>query len=223
MALSLDHYTAMPWHYPTPSSPSPSPQSSHASIPVLDSDAEIHAHLHNTRSPPRARNRWFDKSLTLSLERNTRAGAMGEHAPVDALVPSVVFDYAVVAGTDSSAFLEPEPLPLTLKAAHVRDVGEGWTRLDFVTDERIKAQINEAEGRAQVLIDNSDSGVLEFGEYGSDWMGSVGKFVIRCRLSGILTLLRVLRCGEHLNLTCSRSSSFYFLSCIFPSSFNTVH
>ncbi|KAG1887013.1 acyltransferase ChoActase/COT/CPT [Suillus subluteus] len=174
MALSLDHYTAMPSHYPTPASPSSS-QSSHASIPALDSDAEIHAHLHNTRSPPRARNRFFDKNLTLSLERNTRAGAMGEHTPVDALVPSIVFDYGVIAGIDSSAFSEPVPRPLTLEEARVSDDGKGWTRLDWVIDERIETQIREAEGRAQASINNSEAGILIFGEYGADWIGSVAR------------------------------------------------
>ncbi|KAG1804982.1 acyltransferase ChoActase/COT/CPT [Suillus plorans] len=172
MALSLDHYTAMPSHHPTPTLPSSS-QSSHASIPVLDSDAEIHAHLYNTRSPPRARNRFFDKCLTLSLERNTRAGVMGEHAPVDALVPSIVFDYGVVAGIDFSAFSEPVPRPLVLEEARASDSGKGWSRLDWVTDERIKAQIKEAEGRAQASINNSEAGILEFGEYGADWISSV--------------------------------------------------
>lgn len=174
MALSLDHYTAMPSHHSTPTSPSSS-QSSHASIPALNSDAEIHAHLHNTRSPPRARNRFFDKCLTLSLERNTRAGAMGEHAPVDALVPSIVFDYGVVSGIDSSAFSEPVPRPLTLEEARVSDGGKGWSRLDWVTDEWIEAQISEAEGRAQASINNSEIGILEYGEYGADWISNVAR------------------------------------------------
>ncbi|KAG0702786.1 acyltransferase ChoActase/COT/CPT [Suillus ampliporus] len=150
MALSLDHYTAMPCHYPTPTSPSSS-QSSHASVPALDSDAEFHAHLHNTRSPPQARNRWFDKCLTLSLERNTRAGAMGEH----------------------TSYSDPVPHPLTLEETHLRDDGEkGWSRLDWVTDQRIESQIREAEGQAQALIDDSEAGVLDFREYGADWIGS---------------------------------------------------
>ncbi|KAG2051630.1 acyltransferase ChoActase/COT/CPT [Suillus hirtellus] len=174
MALSLDHYTAMPWHYSTPTLPSSS-KSSQASIPALDSDAEIHAHLHNTRSPPRARNRFFDKCLTLSLERNTRAGVMGEHTPVDALVPSIVFDYGVVAGIDFSAFSEPVPRPLVLEEARVSDSGKAWSRLDWVTDERIEAQIKEAEGRAQALINNSEAGVWDFGEYGADWIRSVAR------------------------------------------------
>ncbi|KAG2074286.1 acyltransferase ChoActase/COT/CPT [Suillus decipiens] len=174
MALSLDHYTATPSHYPTPT-PLSSSQPSHTSIPELDSDAEIHAHLHNTRSPPRARNRFFDKSLTLSLERNTRAGAMGEHSPVDALVPSIVFDYGVISGIDSSAFLEPVPRPLTLEEARVNDGGKGWTRLDWVIDEQIEIQIREAEGRAQASINNSEAGILEFGGYGADWISSVAR------------------------------------------------
>ncbi|KAG2146165.1 acyltransferase ChoActase/COT/CPT [Suillus bovinus] len=172
MALSLDHYTAMPSHYPISTSPNSS-QSSQASIPALDTDAEILAHLYNTRSPPRARNRFFDKSLTLSLERNTRTGVMGEHAPVDALVPSIVFDYGVVAGIEPSAFSEPVPRPLTLEEARVSDGGKGWSRWDWVTDERIEARIREAEGRAQASINNSDAGILDFGEYGADWISSV--------------------------------------------------
>jgi carnitine O-acetyltransferase len=98
---------------------------------------------------------------------------MGEHAPVDALVPSIVFDYGVIAGIDSFAFSEPVPRPLTLEEASVSDDGKGWTRLDWVTDERIEAQIREAEGRAHASISNSEAGILEFGEYGADWINSV--------------------------------------------------
>ncbi|KAG1747233.1 Choline/Carnitine o-acyltransferase-domain-containing protein [Suillus paluster] len=172
MALSFDHYTAMPWDYPTPTSLSSS-QSSRASVPALDSDAEFHAHLHNIRSPPQARNIWFDKCLTLSQERNTRTGAMGEQTPVDALVPSIVFEYSVAAGIDTSTFSEPVPLPLTLEETRLRDDGEkGWTHLDWVTDKRIESQVREAEGRAQALIDNSEAGDLEFGEHGADWISN---------------------------------------------------
>jgi carnitine O-acetyltransferase len=111
---------------------------------------------------------------------------MGEHAPVDALVPSIVFDYGVIAGIDSFAFSEPVPRPLTLEEASVSDDGKGWTRLDWVTDERIEAQIREAEGRAHASISNSEAGILEFGEYGADWINSVGEFATPCRFSGVL-------------------------------------
>ncbi|KAG1869551.1 hypothetical protein F4604DRAFT_1926944 [Suillus subluteus] len=153
MAFPLDHYIAMPSHYPTPTLPSPS-QSSHASIPALDSDTEIYAHLHNTCSPPQVRNRFFDKSLTLSLERNIRAWRNG------------VQHYGVIAGIDSSAFSEPVVRPLTSEEARVSGGGKGWTRLDWVTDERIEARIREVEGRAQTSVNNSEAGILEFGEIG---------------------------------------------------------
>ncbi|KAG2362310.1 hypothetical protein BDR07DRAFT_1484989 [Suillus spraguei] len=130
MALSLDHYTAMPSCYPTPTSPSSS-QPSYTSVPALDSNIEIHAHLHNTCSPPQAQNRFFDKSLTLSLEHN-----------------GIIFDYGVIAGIDSSAFLEPVPCPLTLEEACMSDSGKGWSHLDWVTNEQIEGQIREAEGWA---------------------------------------------------------------------------
>ncbi|KAH9068364.1 carnitine acetyltransferase [Lactarius deliciosus] len=63
---------------------------------VQQSIFAIDSHLHNIRSSINARNRWFDKAYTLIVETNTRAGAMGEHSPCDALVPSIVADYAVV-------------------------------------------------------------------------------------------------------------------------------
>jgi carnitine O-acetyltransferase len=114
---------------------------------------------------------------------------MGEHAPVDALVPSIVFDYGVVSGIDSSAFSEPVPRPLTLEEARVSDGGKGWSRLDWVTDEWIEAQISEAEGRAQASINNSEIGILEYGEYGADWISNVGEFTNSCQFSGVLPFI----------------------------------
>jgi carnitine O-acetyltransferase len=111
---------------------------------------------------------------------------MGEHAPVDALVPSIVFDYGVVSGIDSSAFSEPVPRPLTLEEACVSDDGKEWSRLDWVTDERIEAQIREAEERAQASINNSEIGILEFGEYGADWISNTGEFATPCRSPYVL-------------------------------------
>lgn len=74
MALSLDPHT-----YET-SDPYPS---------------ELKSHLHNIRGGSNAHNRWFDKGITLIVENNARAGMMGEHSPVDALVPSIVADYSL--------------------------------------------------------------------------------------------------------------------------------
>lgn len=57
---------------------------------------ELRSHLHAIRSGIGARNRWFDKAISLIVDPSTRAGMMGEHSPVDALVPSIVAEYALV-------------------------------------------------------------------------------------------------------------------------------
>lgn len=96
---------------------------------------------------------------------------MGEHSPVDALVPSIVADYAVSQSIVPEAFSLPEPSPFFSD----RDLGiTGWKRLDWVTDDRIKAECNVAESRARALIVDSDDSVLWFSDYGADWIKSIG-------------------------------------------------
>jgi carnitine O-acetyltransferase len=137
----------------------------------VNSPTEIDCHLHNIRSSINARNRWFDKGYTIIVETNTRAGSMGEHSPVDALVPSIVADYAVSQSIVPEAFSLPEPSPFFSD----RDLGiTGWERLDWVTDDRIKAECNVAESRARALIVDSDDSVLWFSDYGADWIKSIG-------------------------------------------------
>ncbi len=96
---------------------------------------------------------------------------MGEHSPVDALVPSIAADYAVSQSIVPEAFTLPEP-PLFFSD---RDLAvTGWERLDWVTDERIKAECIAAESRAKDLITDSDDSVLWFSDYGADWIKSMG-------------------------------------------------
>jgi carnitine O-acetyltransferase len=163
MGLSLDHYTHG----------IPLTLSSQASTP-LDTQLEIDAHLHNIRSSPNAHNRWFDKAVTLIVESNTRAGAMGEHSPVDALVPSIVAEYAVVEGIDEHAFLHPDPSAACAEA----DERVGWRRLDWVADDTIERECMGAEERAKAIIQDSDDSVLWFTEYGTDWIKGVGMLVL---------------------------------------------
>jgi Choline/Carnitine o-acyltransferase len=143
---------------------------------AVDSPAEIDSHLHNIRSSINARNRWFDKGYTLIVETNTRAGAMGEHSPCDALVPSVVADYAVTQFITPEAFSRPQPTPFL--SDHEPDIG-GWERLDWVTDARIKAECIAAESRAKDLIADSDDSVLWFSDYGANWIRSIGMFIFQ--------------------------------------------
>ncbi|TCD69360.1 hypothetical protein EIP91_007916 [Steccherinum ochraceum] len=165
VALSLDHYTYVrPSAARTRTSPLLSP----------DSPEEVDDHLHNLRSshPNRpGRNRWWDKPLNLIVESNTRAGAIGEHSHVDALVPSIVAEYAVVQTIDDDAFGGPLD-PSSSQIPHSMD---GWRQLNWVTDERIERECVEAEKRAKALVDDSDDSVLWFHAYGSAWIKNIAR------------------------------------------------
>ncbi|KAI0044041.1 acyltransferase ChoActase/COT/CPT [Auriscalpium vulgare] len=153
-AVSLDAHTL---GSTTPSSAPP---------PALESREEIDFHLQNIRSSHNAHNRWFDKAYTLIVESNTRAGAMGEHSPCDALVPSIVAEYAIVESIDAAAFEDAVPKDVSGADAGVG----GWERLDWVVDGAIVDEVRGAEARAQELIADSDDSVLWFTDYGADWM-----------------------------------------------------
>lgn len=176
LAVSLDSHT-LGLHAPN------NVHTSHT-LPALNSPAEIDCHLHNIRSSINARNRWFDKGYTIIVETNTRAGSMGEHSPVDALVPSIVADYAVSQSIVPEAFSLPEPPPLFSD----RDLDiTGWERLDWVTDEHIKTECIVAESRARALIADSDDSVLWFSGYGADWIKSIGNHGVRPLIGNTLT------------------------------------
>ncbi|KAI0671738.1 acyltransferase ChoActase/COT/CPT [Trametes maxima] len=142
-------------------------------------DPDLTAHLHNVRSGHGARpgyNRWYDKPFTLVVEANTRAGVLGEHSPVDALVPSIIADYAIVQGIDEDAF--PERLgdagasaAFLLSESQTENV-DGWERLDWVTDDKIVAECEGAAKRVKAIVDDSDNDELLFDAYGVDWIKS---------------------------------------------------
>ncbi|TFY56886.1 hypothetical protein EVG20_g8755 [Dentipellis fragilis] len=154
-ALSLDNWTLG----------SHSPASS--SAPAVDSPMEVDYHLSNIRSSLHAHNRWFDKAFTLVVETNTRAGAMGEHSPVDALVPSMVAEYAIVQEIDASFFSSPTPPKF---ASRDHGSNTGFERLDWILDRHIERECHAAEARARDLIADSDDSVLWFKDYGTDWI-----------------------------------------------------
>ncbi|OJT11461.1 Carnitine O-acetyltransferase [Trametes pubescens] len=134
------------------------------------SDPDLTAHLHNIRSGHSDRpghNRWYDKAFTLIVEANARAGVLGEHSPVDALVPSIIADYAIVQGVDEAAF--SSALDADVVLAQSGDV-EGWERLDWVVDAKVEAECVEAARRAKAIVDNSDNDELVFDAYGVDWI-----------------------------------------------------
>ncbi|TFK50011.1 carnitine acetyltransferase [Heliocybe sulcata] len=131
------------------------------------SEIERDAHLHNIRSGVNGRNRFFDKGLTIIVENNTRCGATGEHAPVDALVPSIACEYAIIEGIDSKVFDNADPKVEFLRAT---EKAGGWRRLDWVTDESMEMACVLAEKNARAMIADSDNSVLWFTDYGADFV-----------------------------------------------------
>lgn len=136
-----------------------------------DAPEEVDKHMQYARSshPDRtAHNRWYDKTFTILLESNTRASVMGEHSPVDAIVPSVCAQYALMVPVDEDAFgnsVEDSPF---------MGAPSGWTRLDWVVDDRIRQECVAAEERAKAIADDSDNSVLHFDAYGRDFMKELG-------------------------------------------------
>ncbi|GFZ49784.1 hypothetical protein JCM24511_07187 [Saitozyma sp. JCM 24511] len=110
------------------------------------------------------RNRWFDKAISVTIENTGRGGIMGEHSPVDALIPSIAVEYVLGEPVDESKFTT------TSSSAAEGSSGKGWERLDWVVDEGIKTEIEECQGRNRKLIEDSDASQLWWGEYGVEWI-----------------------------------------------------
>ncbi|KDR78870.1 hypothetical protein GALMADRAFT_244504, partial [Galerina marginata CBS 339.88] len=163
MGLSLDHTT---YNIPPTSSVLP-PSRIHRRTPAQSS---LDSHLHTVRGTTQnVSNRFLDKAFTLIVDPSTRAGASGEHSPVDALVPSIVAEYGIVEGVDAEAFER--------HVSESSDVdGPGWERLDWVADEKMWKECRTAAERANTIIDNSDDSVFWFDEFGADWIKDIGGY-----------------------------------------------
>lgn len=111
----------------------------------------------------------MDKPLSFVVDPLTRAGAMGEHSPVDALVPSIVTEYAIVKGVSHDSYVTSPEL-LSGKPS----TPNGWRSLEWVTDDRIEQEFMGAEERAKAIIADSDDNVFQFSTYGADWIKARG-------------------------------------------------
>ncbi|TDL25783.1 acyltransferase ChoActase/COT/CPT [Rickenella mellea] len=162
LTLSLDHYTL-------------GKNATQPGDALQLSDVDFH--LHNIRSGVNARNRWFDKAITIVVESNGRAGMMGEHSPCDALVPSVYGEYAVVEDIDAEGEFFPDRVP-TIDGSDALETHpqDGWRRLDWTVDDRLRRECVEAEARAQAIIADSDDSVLWFDDYGGQRIYQEYKF-----------------------------------------------
>jgi len=155
---------------------------------------DLFDHQQRTRASPALQNRFFDKPLQLIVERTTRAGACGEHAPVDALVPSVLCEWAIARASGISLVGGMEEVPLSpneiarFSTGSHEDAGlagcEKWGRLDFDASPQIEVAIADATHRAEKLVADSDHNVFYFTEFGGDEMRRACKSTIplRCLL-----------------------------------------
>lgn len=114
---------------------------------------------------------------------------MGEHSPVDALVPSIVCEWAVGGGVGPDSVEEEGSEPCSNPALYwdlgkslggkclgsdETEGGRGWKRLPFVTDSHIVKACTTAEKVAIALIKDSDDSGFWFTLYGADWIKDVG-------------------------------------------------
>ena len=146
--VSLDDHTIPPFPIPTIERP----DGSHLS-----------GHLRNTASGPSGANRWFDKSFSLILESNARFGMMGEHSPVDALVPSIIADWSLEVPIDPCKFTSAVSRPDSEGQISLR-------RLNWVVDQHILDQCKTVDSRVESVIKDSDARELWFDEYGAKWI-----------------------------------------------------
>ncbi|KAG0188318.1 hypothetical protein DFQ28_005115 [Apophysomyces sp. BC1034] len=112
-------------------------------------------------------NRWYDKSYTLIVENNGKCGVSGEHSPVDALTVSYLFDHMLKT-----------PCTGQLSAATVvadQPTQETVDHMLWNTDDQMSIFINEAKATANATAAFSDSDVLYFDDFGTDWIKKVGK------------------------------------------------
>ncbi|TIC64247.1 acyltransferase ChoActase/COT/CPT [Wallemia mellicola] len=122
---------------------------------------ELDGHMVNIAGGINGNNRWFDKSMSLIVENNGRAGMNGEHSFVEALVPSIVADYTLYENLPNK-----DSLDIPQKACD-------FERLRWVLDGALVREAEGANERAKRLLDDSEPSELLFDEYGIDWMKNV--------------------------------------------------
>ena len=116
-------------------------------------------------------NRFFDKALTLIVEPNGQAGMMGEHSPVDALIPSFLCDYALNEPMPPPS----EPFPENLDCVTKLDASPTWTKLHWTTDNTTQNALRAAEKTVMEIAAESDISTLWYDEYGAEWIKRIAR------------------------------------------------
>lgn len=114
-------------------------------------------------------NRWFDKSITLVVENNGLCAFSGEHSPVDALIVSYIIDYMLyepTPGLHTHEFIYP---------ASTTTTQHDFKHLLFSSSTLIDWYLTQAQKTADETAALSDSAVLTFDDYGTDWIKKSGR------------------------------------------------
>lgn len=136
---------------------------SYASSSTTRDSPDLEAHILNASvGAGNGRNRWWDKGISISVESNGRGGMLGEHSPVDALIPSIVCDYVLAEHTNGAPLAQPT------SATPVE-------RLDWTLDDQARQNIAAAEKTIEALAADSEGRMLWFDEYAVDWIKAHGK------------------------------------------------
>ncbi|KAJ3390111.1 hypothetical protein HDU84_007936 [Entophlyctis sp. JEL0112] len=104
------------------------------------------------------RNRWFDKSITLCVSSDARAGANGEHSPLDALVAAYMLDFAA----SFKEYRKPDPE----RAAAVPSIHP----ISWRVDDKALEYIENAKAFAKKLIADSDVQVANLEKFGTEFV-----------------------------------------------------
>ncbi|KAJ1921345.1 hypothetical protein H4219_000662 [Mycoemilia scoparia] len=118
-------------------------------------------------------NRWFDKVVSIVVDRNGVAGACGEHSPCDALIPAYIYNNI------GKILLEPENrivkgVPRDRLSSVAKEFQPKKSHLKFENiNDGILDKIQEAEREISKIARESISLQLQFDMYGSDWIKRV--------------------------------------------------
>lgn len=134
-------------------------------------------------------NRWFDKSITLVVENNGLCAFAGEHSPADVLIISYIIDYML-----------DQPVPLGNTHTHTHELitsfspmiqeppGYSFQHLAFNTNTLLDWYIAQAQKTADEIAALSDSDVLIFNDYGTDWIKKTARVSPDAYLQMVLQL-----------------------------------
>ncbi|KAI9306900.1 acyltransferase ChoActase/COT/CPT [Cunninghamella echinulata] len=123
-------------------------------------------------------NRWYDKSVTIVVENNGKSGIMGEHSPADALTVSYVADHMVQHSVVHGLKANEQPTWLSNKPMDIISQPEFSSlveHLTWTTDNQVHRYLEQAQLAANQTAARSDPYVLQFKEFGTDWIKKVGK------------------------------------------------